>query len=81
MEESTTYQWLISQGKEQGLVEGRVEGRTEEARNLLLRMGRTKFGKPTKKVQTALASASLEHLEQMADRLLQVESWQELISQ
>lgn len=80
MEESTTYQWLLSQGKEQGLVEGEIKGRAEEARNLLLRLGRTKFGKPTKKVQNALEAASLEHLEKMADRLLQVETWQELLA-
>lgn len=81
MEESTTYQWLISQGREKGLVEGRAEGRTEEARNLLLKIGHNRFGKPSKKIQETLKAASLERLEAMADRLLQVENWNELVAQ
>ena len=71
MEESTTYQLLIARGE--------VKGKTEEARSLLLRIGRNRFGAPDATVHAALATASLERLEQMADRLLQVESWQELL--
>jgi predicted transposase YdaD len=81
MEESTTYQLLISRGEARGRIEGRVEGREEEARNVLRKLGQARFGKPTRKVQTTLTKASLDQLEQMIDRLLQVETWQELIAQ
>jgi predicted transposase YdaD len=72
MEESTTYQLLLSRGREQG--------RVEEARTLLLRIGRSRFGEPDAAVRAALTSASQERLEQMADRLLLVESWAELLA-
>lgn len=80
MEESTTYQLLISRGEAKGRVEGEAKGRTEEALNLLLRIGRNRLGEPDADIQTALASATLEHLEQMADRLLKVETWHELLA-
>lgn len=84
MEESTTYQLLIARGKEQGkaegLAEGEARGKAEEARRLLLRIGRNRFGEPDAVVQAALSAAPLERLEQMADRMLQVETWQELLA-
>jgi len=42
MKESTTYQAIVREGRE----EGRDEGRTEEARRMLLLVGETKFGRP-----------------------------------
>ena len=73
MKDSTTYQAIIREGEEQG--------RLAEAHNLLLRMGNKRFGPPTAAEQAALASiASLEKLEQLAERLLEVENWQELLA-
>jgi predicted transposase YdaD len=40
MKESTTYQAILREGREQGLAEGRGMGRVEEARAILLRLGR-----------------------------------------
>ena len=53
----------------------------EEAKALLLRLGSKRFGVPDASSQAALtAVTSLEALEQLADRLLEVESWQELLA-
>jgi hypothetical protein len=61
--------------------ESREEGRAEGARALVLRLGRQKFGKvPTKKQQKALAAVTdLTQLEALAERLLGVDSWAELL--
>ena len=65
MEESSTYQWLISRG---------------EKRALLLQ-GRKKFGQPDESVQEALDKLDDRAvLDQLCERLLDVASWQELLA-
>jgi predicted transposase YdaD len=61
--------------------EGRVEGRVEGRRETILDLGRHKFGKaPTKKQQKILeASTDLGQLQAVAARLLEVDSWAELL--
>jgi hypothetical protein len=63
------------------LDEIRAEGREEGQLALLLRQGRHKFGAaPSKKQQKALrALADLGRLEALAERLLDVDSWAELL--
>ena len=58
-----------------------AEGRAEGARGTLLRLGRQKFGRaPSRKQQKALeAVTDLGRLEALADRLLDVDSWGELL--
>jgi predicted transposase YdaD len=85
MKESDTYLEILEEGEAQGIVkgrvEGRVEGRADEARRMLLLMGSKRFGEPTKKTRTALeAISSPEALEQLATRLFEVESWEELLN-
>ena len=76
MEDSVTYQDIIRKGK----LEGKLEGRAEEARNILLRLGGKRYGTPDAATQSALdAILSLERLELLVERLLEVESWQELL--
>jgi hypothetical protein len=61
--------------------QGEVRGRIEEARAILLRLGRRQFGRVTKATRTALESiVDLERLERMSERLLEVESWQDLLA-
>jgi predicted transposase YdaD len=73
MKESVTYQAIVD--------EGRAEGRLTEARAILLRQGRKRFGPPSMEVRGALeAITSIERLELLAERLLDVESWQELLA-
>lgn len=62
--------------------EGRQEGRTEGMRAMLLELGRQKFRKrPSRKQQEALDSVTdREDLEALAKRLLEVDSWAELLN-
>jgi predicted transposase YdaD len=69
MEESTTYQYIISQGA------------IREVRRLLLRLGRRRFGPPdTQTVAAIEAIADLDSLERLTERLLDTSSWQELLT-
>lgn len=75
----------LREGEARGLVQGkaagRAEGKAEEARGLLLLLGTKRFGLPDAPTQAILeAITSLERLEQLAERLLEVENWQELLS-
>lgn len=77
MKESSTYQEI----KNEGRVEGQSEGRTAEARAVLLRLGSKRFGAPTTPVQAAIdALDQIETLDLLIDRILDVESWAELLN-
>ena len=55
-----------AEGKVEGKAEGRSEGRTEEARALLLRLGRKRFGEPDSASVTSLgAIIDVARLERM----------------
>ncbi len=72
MKESVTYQAILREGK--------AEGQATEARRILLLQGRSRFGEPTPETVAALnCLADVEKLEQLSMRLLQVNSWQELL--
>ncbi len=76
MKESTTYQAILTEGRQEGLVQGRVE----EARRLLLALGERRFGPPTPAVRQAVEGIStVEQLERMTGRLLDVETWEALL--
>lgn len=70
----------MREGMREGMKEGLKEGRTEEARRIVLLLGTRRFGEPDPQSQSALNTiTSQQQLEQMAERLLEVESWQELL--
>jgi predicted transposase YdaD len=75
-EESTTYQLILSRGE----AKGEAKGEVNEARKIVLRLGRKRFGEPDAPVQKALRDRSLDPLEVMIDRMLEVESWAELLA-
>ena len=73
MKESVTYQAILEEGRE--------EGRVEEARAILLRQGQRRFGPPSAAARAALASIpAIERLEALSERLLDAESWEELLA-
>lgn len=77
MEESTTYQAIIRRG----MAAGRAEGRAEEARHVLSRQGRKKFGPPTAAQEAALAAITdLARLEDLSEKVLDVNTWDELLA-
>jgi hypothetical protein len=58
-----------------------AEGRAQGVRTTLLSQGRRRFGEPTTEDILALdAISSPEALQQLAVRLLEVESWKELLT-
>jgi len=69
MEESITYQ------KIKGL------GRLEEARRIILRLGKNRFGRSSRKAAQAIEAISdVAILEALTDRVLEVDSWEELLT-
>lgn len=73
MKESTTYQAILD--------EGRQEGQRKGVQQTLLRQGRHKFGAPSDAITATLtAITDLDRLERMADQLLVVSSWDELLA-
>jgi hypothetical protein len=68
MRESDTYQAILE------------EGRVEEARKILLRLGRPRLGEPGAALEATLQGvADPERLERMIDRVHQAPSWQDLL--
>jgi predicted transposase YdaD len=77
MKESSTYQAIVQEGRQEGLVAGAVQ----EARKLLLRLGSKQLGRPSARTQAALAKIDdLDRLEALIERLETVESWQGLLA-
>ena len=57
------------------------EWQANSVRETLLRQGHKRFGEPSAEMIQALdAISSVEELQQMAVRLLEVESWEELLT-
>ena len=84
MKESSTYQAILEEGKVEGMAEGlamgMTEGRAKEARSLLLLLGTKRFGAPDTRTQAAIeAIRSVERLERLVARVLEAESWEELL--
>ncbi len=73
MQESSTYQHILE--------EGRQEGRVRQAQKYILRLARQRFGAPRKGIEPAVvAITNLERLDRMIDRVLQAADWNDLLS-
>ena len=74
MRESSTIQAFLE--------EGRVKGLAEEARRIILRLGRKRLGAVDETVEAKLNEiVDLERLEALTERVDQVSSWDELLAQ
>ena len=77
-------EWLASriQASIEGRLEGRQQGRIDEARRLLLMLGRKRFGPATPDVECWIDQkvdrAELEEL--LCEKYLHVSSWDELLA-
>jgi predicted transposase YdaD len=77
MRESSGYQLILDEGRE----EGRAQGALREAKKLLLRLGRCKLGPPEPATEAAVqAIDDLDRLERMGERLFAVTTWQDLLA-
>ena len=73
MRGSDTYQAILE--------EGRAEGQIKGMQCLLLRQGRKLFGEPDEATAAAVqAITAPDRLEYLSERLLEVNSWQELLA-
>jgi len=76
MKESVTYQAILKEGRSIGV----AKGKAEEARKLLLLLGREQFGEPSARIVALLdAMTDLGRLKALAIRLLHVKTWEELL--
>ena len=71
---------VITSWMQTGIEQGIATGKQSEARSLILRLGARRFGPPTSAVEKTLEDANQERLETLADRLLEAESWEELLA-
>jgi len=67
MKESSTYQYTLE------------EGRVEEARRMLFLFGSKRLGEPDARTRAIVDNMTSQQVEQLATRLLEVESWDRLL--
>jgi hypothetical protein len=78
MQESTTYQAILREGRN----EGRIEGRVSEAQRLLLLQGEIRFGTPDEATRSDIeAICDVERLERISKRVLDasISDWNSLL--
>lgn len=93
LRESSYYQKVLSEGRQEGEKHGRQEGekhgrqegeregRLVEARDLLLRLAGRKFGETPATAEAAVRALSdRERLERMTDRVLDATTWDDLLA-
>jgi predicted transposase YdaD len=93
LKESSFYKLILREGMEKGIEEGRKvghkqghkqgtrEGQLEEARKLLIRLGRLRFGRMDKATRTTIESIDdLERLESLFERVYAVSNWTDLLA-
>jgi hypothetical protein len=77
MKESVTYQAILEEGE----AKGEARGEANEARKILLLLGRDQFGEPSAKVRATLDGlADVSRLEELTIRLKHATSWQDLLA-
>jgi len=81
MKESTTYQAILREGRAEGKAEGKAEGMAEEAKRILLLLGRKRFGPPKAAIKAEIETITdPDRLDQLVDRVLEAKNWAELIA-
>lgn len=78
LRESSTYQAILAEGEAIGEAKGEAKGEA----NALLRLGGRRFGTPSATVRAAITTMiDVSRLNRLIDRLLEVESWDELLAE
>lgn len=86
MKESVTYQAIVEEGVQKGEREGVRKGvqigKVQEVRQVLLRIGGKRFQSPPnpEQLQELEAMTDIAHLENLAERVLDVHNWSELLA-
>ena len=80
MKESTTYQAILREGREEGLQQGREEGTVAEAKRILVLVGEDRFGPLDARIKAALESITdLRRLEELCLLAQHVDGWHALL--
>jgi predicted transposase YdaD len=82
MQESTTYQAILREGREAGREEGREEGRIAGEQRFLVHLGTKRFGKPGASTLAAIeAIRNIERLEALGERIIDpgIHDWDSLL--
>jgi len=82
MTQSATYQAILQEGRNEGLIEGRNEGRLTGERLLLIRLGTKRFGPPDAETLAAIeAIQDINRLESLGERILEqgIQAWDALL--
>jgi predicted transposase YdaD len=78
LKDSSFYQVLLKEGRELGRREGEIAG----ARKLLIRLGRSRFGRLPKATRAAIeAIDDPDRLERLGERLLTATTWDDLLAE
>lgn len=93
LKESLSYQMIVAEGiaegkaagiavgKIEGKAEGRVEGRIDALRDMILRQGKKKIGKPSAKIVREVKAITDERrLMDISERILEVQTWKDLLA-
>jgi hypothetical protein len=77
MKESATCQAILDEGRTQG----RAEGAVQASKKILLALGTKRYGTPSAKTRSAIeVITSVEQLEQLATRVDDMATWDDLLS-
>jgi predicted transposase YdaD len=82
MWESTTYQAILREGRQEGVIEGRAQGRIAGEQRMLLRQGTKRFGEPDPATLAAIeAIQDIDRLEALAERMIDpdLQGWDDLL--
>lgn len=80
MKESSTYQAILEEGRQEGLMEGRNEGAVAEAKKVLRLQGDDAFGIPDSRTAATIERINdLPQLEDLLRRLPGETSWEGLL--
>ena len=80
MRDSSTYQAILAEGRDEGLARGRDEGELNALRRILRRQGQQKCGPLRSEDETVLNSITdAARLERMIDQASQAADWNELL--
>jgi hypothetical protein len=76
MKESTTYQLILAEGAAQARAEA-----VAKMREVLLVIGSQRLGEPSERARTTIqALDDLNHLTRVVERIMSVETWEELLA-
>jgi predicted transposase YdaD len=80
MKDSSFYQMILEEGEAKGVAKGEARGKVEEARRILLIIGRDRWGEPDPRVVEAIESLDdLERVETLVKQSYRASGWEVLL--